>query len=501
MVRPWMAAAAAAVLGWTAAAAQESKQGGVAFRFDDNKSAGQWSRMAEVFGKYDFPMSLAVSFGKPIEPAALEVLRRLPQRGHEIMDHTPSHLGFVIEAADAGKYAAEPGVDHLSNNRVCLKYRVRKDASGGRFTADVEGNLIRPSDPEAVKKLKQEWTVYLPALDRALLARPEPEAGVFRLTTIWGEPVPELAGRKGMEFVILNNWRGDRAGVTLDPAALALLLRVSREAAGHAGLPSPTTWIQPGSLEPMLRAEDIGPALRAAGLTSAATYPGSALKTYCEPQPERCRYAMQWGEFRLEDDTPLEVIKKKIADGVAKHYVLTGAGHMWVDKVTGGFEGYLARHDALLKWCRDAGIPVRTQRDWAERLYGAAADPAENIFPPFSVDRDRDGTPDGFILGETAVVTPAGLTIPGKGPFFRIDGLGGVEKGKNVLKYQQVKGELRTVIRFFRKGGVFGEPVEFTGNQIEFNVPAEAAALNIECFSEGASGAAVGGAELRSAGR
>lgn len=501
MSKHWTMAAAAAVLGLTAAAAPEGKQGGLAFRFDDNKSAEQWSRMAEVFQKYDFPMSLAVNFALPVEPAALDVLRRLPARGHEIMDHTPSHSGFVIRTPDAQKYAAEPGVDHLAGNNVCLKYQVRKDASCGRFSADIDGNLIRPADPEIVKKLKQEWTVYLPSLDRVLLARPEAEDGVFRLTSVWGEPVPELANQKGLDVVILNNRGGGRAGVTLDPDALALLLRVSREKAGHAGLPSPVTWIQPGNVEPMLRAEDIAPVMRAAGMVSAATYPDSALKTYCEPRPERCRYAMQWGEFRLEDDTPLAVIKKKIADGVARHYMLTGAGHMWVDKVTGNFEGYLARHDNLLKWCRETGIPVRTQRDWAERLYGAATDPAENIFPPFNVDRDGDGTPDGFILGKTTIVTPAGLTIAGTGPFFRIDALGGIEKGKNVLKYQHVKGDLRTVIRFYRKGGVFGEPVEFTGVEKEFEVPAEAAALNIECFSTGDAGAAIGGAELRSAGR
>ncbi len=492
---------AAMLLATTGLSAAEtvSKEGGVAFRFDDNKSADQWSRMAQVFEKHGFVMNVAVVTGQLTDPAAIEVLRGFKTAGHDIMDHTPFHLGFIVKSPDAAKYAKEPFVDHIAGNNICLKYIVRPDAACGRFTADVSENAtIKPGNEAAAKLLQREWLLYLPASGRVLTGwAVKDQPGVFRLTTIWHDAVADFYGQKNLEFVILNNWRGERAGVILDPRALDFLVKFSREALQQKGLPAPTVWIQPGTTEPLMRGEDIAAVFRANGLVSAATYPNSAFKTYCEPNPEHCRYGMQWGNFNLEDDTDLKVIKKKIADDVARHHFIIGSGHMWTTKVTDGFDGYLARHDQLLKWLRESGIKVDTQRAWADRLYGTKTNPAENIFPPFNVDRDGDGIPDGITPGPGTKVSPEGIELAQKGLIFRLGYLGGVEKGMNRLTYKGAKGKLKTVIRFIRRGGVFGEAVEFTGNNHRFEVPKDAAMVTVELFNDSDEPASVAGAELR----
>ena len=50
---------AVALLGGTAFAAEPAvvkKEGGIGFRFDDNRTVKMWQEMADVFNKYNFPL-------------------------------------------------------------------------------------------------------------------------------------------------------------------------------------------------------------------------------------------------------------------------------------------------------------------------------------------------------------------------------------------------------------------------------------------------------------
>ena len=98
------------------AVAGAPKEGGLCFRFDDNKTVRQWTQVAEVFNRHGVPFSAAFNTqsltGKPEYKA---LLMKLEAAGHELLDHTPDHRMYAIQARSAeefARYRKEPGVHH-----------------------------------------------------------------------------------------------------------------------------------------------------------------------------------------------------------------------------------------------------------------------------------------------------------------------------------------------------------------------------------------------------
>lgn len=479
--------AAGMTLGWTIWAGDGptpvGKEGGIGFRFDDNKSLEQWQAMTAAFDRHGYPLMLAINMTSDdcFDAATRDFLRRAAGRGHELLDHTPAHSGFFFLAADADRYRQNSRVDHVNGSRVCGKYLLRKDVpaahAGLRFRAVIDGNVIRI--PEAYRKpFLPENGLFL-YRGKAYIAYPDrQERGLFHIRSFWSEPV-DLGQPGEVEVESVSK----QFGFAAPPEWSALLAEVTRNRREKMGLPRPTAWIQPGGYEAILQADNVRDGYRAAGYTNAATYQNSALKIYCEPDPGRCAYAMQWGQIHLERNLPLDRIKKQIADSVAKHQVLFAASHMSVGKVPGGFPAFVKLHDELLAWCREQKIAVRTQSEWARRLYDSPTDPRENILPPWTADRDGDGTPDGYVLGPGVKVAGDALLVPPRSLAFRIEGLGGVEKGRNVLTLDAAGGVPR--IRVWAAGrGWRKELAALRGATVACEVPADTTTLTLEVWND-----------------
>ena len=135
------------------------KQAGVAFRFDDNKPPKQWKEMGELFEKHGCRMSLALISQNLNGKETQEVLRALSAKGHTMMDHTPNHALYQIQARtpqEFAEYSKLPIVDHADpkSRKVYFKYELDSKHPGNRkfqgairngelceYPADLKGQL------------------------------------------------------------------------------------------------------------------------------------------------------------------------------------------------------------------------------------------------------------------------------------------------------------------------------------------------------------------------
>ncbi len=475
-----------------AAAGLEPKVGGVGFRFDDNQTAAKWHELGGVFEKHGLPMMMSINFGNREldDPAFVTELKRCLAAGHEVMDHTPLHRVFSHRFADeaaAGNWAAAhpDAADHCDGRWVRFSYRVKPEYAAGRFKLAVDGKKIHGS-PDLYRLLARENLLYSPQLKKAFSSVKNAD-GSYELRSFWEENNVDLGKVPESEWLVMKRFWG----FAVHPDALRLLAATTRSRAQAAGLPLPTTWIQPGGREAIILAGEVDEVYgKEFGYTAGATYQDAAFKVFNEPEPRRARFAMQWGNFNLEREE-VAAVKKRLADLVAKNYVLFGSSHLDVRKVPGAWPAYLKRHDELLQWCREQGIPVRTQRDWAERLYGRKPDPAWNIMPQFSLDRDGDGVPDGYRISPGVQVLGDALQVPARTmPIWSIERLSGMEKGDNEFSIECVAPVgtelLLEAVCFGRKGKISeaAVPLRVTRNGGErltasLRVPPDAVAMTL----------------------
>ena len=489
------AAVLATVSAFSAEPGTVKKEGGVGFRFDDNHPLKVWSEMAAVFDKHHAPLMYGVIF-RPncFNNEEKAFLRSLVKRGHEIMDHTPNHSAFQFIAEDAAKYAGEPWVDHVTGNIVCLKYQRRNDEPENEkpvaFKADLNGDrVIIPEEfqkyflPENGHMIYEE-KVYAVSPDRK-------NPGRFTALTFWGEPV-KFKPVKGADVTTASK----KFGFAATEAGMSKLAELTAAECKKIGIPVPTAWIQPGGFEAILQADNVRKGYARHGYICAATYQNPANKIYCETNPERCAYAMKWGQLHL-DRVPLDKLKTQIVDAYAKHQVLFASSHM---KPANGmtWEAYLKLHAELLAWLNEVKIPVRTQSDWARRLYYSKTDPAENIFPSWTVDLDQNGRPDGYDELPPGVTISADgiLTAANSGLAFAISRLGGLEKGENTLKFIVKSGKVQVKINFYQRNRILDKMLTLDGPVSKFTVPADADFADIKVFNVGSGPLVLVGAAL-----
>ncbi len=418
--------------------------GGVYFRLDDNHPAAQWKQYETLFAKYGLKHSLAVNMTNiACDPASISVLQDLQSHGEEIMDHTPDHLTQAFSrVTDTASYSGLAGVDHISLDKVCLRYIPVDTATmviGSGF-ADVYNDLLTTRGPGGFANFFYVRQIYFPSLnllcniDPVSIRNSEPATpDSLRLRDAWDDPV-SLGLRSGLRYMLVGN-----CGGRLTDDALRLLADRSLTLFQKCGLAPPVSWIQPGGLMPNLSRED---ARRIYGVEhhyrSASVYFDRSLKVFNEYDPnDDMRFGLMWGDFDEESQSARDM-EAYIADQVARHFVVCGLNHF--SSSLGGWEGLLARTDSLLAWCVRSGIPVRTQAQWTAQLHDSAPDPYENIIPPLNVDLDSNGVPDGYLASVDGLISKAdgvpdssncayGLKKPGK--LCSIGKLGGVEKGDN----------------------------------------------------------------------
>ena len=419
------------------------KRGGVCFRGDDNQTPEKWLRLVEIFERHGFRVCASLNLLKVAHrPDYMAFVKDLQARGHEVMDHSPTHRGFSMTfqtAQEAAAYAGKPGVDHVAGPTVYFRYvppeSLERALNG---LADVQGSRFASTDARALAKWKHEPFTMLDGDPHVYILDGDGDLPT-RLKSLWGEDTVDLPARKGVRFCRV--WKGH---ISVVPDALRCQAKVVQDICTRYGIKPPTTWIQPGGREPVLRRGALKQVLGDEfGYTAAGSYPDAALKCFNEHDPlGDKRFGMSWGNFQ-EDRFGVEQCQERIADGIAKHCVMFGHSHLNGSREIGGWEGYLRNTEELLKWCRAKGIPVRTYSEWADILYSRPTDPSVNAFPDITTDLDGDGKPDGISLGPKVTVVddaPAGvgasLSVPPNGRACRVRDLTGIEKGPNAFALQ-----------------------------------------------------------------
>ncbi len=423
------------------AQSQVSKKGGIFFRVDDDHTVQEYLDYTAVLDRYNAKASFAIyPHGFLTESATLALLRDLQSRGYELQDHTPDHANsYFTGITDTTLYAGRPGVDHFNGDKACLRYAaVTAGMVVATGTADVSHDLMFSKTPGGFAHYDDYMQIYFPSLDKIGTlykywnGNPA-DIDTLQFRSAWDDPI-DLGTQSNITYQMIGN-----AGGRLTDDALRLLAERSLQLFAQENLARPTTWVQPGVFTPNLDYSDLQRVYGATyGYQSGATYRHSALKVFNEYDPgSDRRFAMQWGNFQ-EETSYAKAIEGFIADGVAKHYVLSGASHFRGG--LGGWSGFLGRMDSLLSWCAAKGIPVRTQKAWCDILYSSTPDPYENIIPALDTDLDGNGVPDGYLATVNGAVDRAdgppgwgnvSYAINSSGILCSIPGLAGVEKGSN----------------------------------------------------------------------
>lgn len=458
-----------------------SKQGGLFFRVDDNQPIVKWKEYADLFDKYGFKFSFALNLA--IVPDAVnyfDMIRDFQKRGHEFMDHTPNHYTVFFTDPNSFQYKNHIGVDHISGEKVCLKYREIDTAAqyhGGGF-ANIQGDTVF-SQTNGGFKLFGLQTIYsrifFPTLNllcafSVVKADDDSDIDTLIIKSNWYENI-KIPKTNNVPYKIVSSY-----DIILPDESVALLAERTLTLCKENNIQRPFSWIQPGGLFVYLPVQQIKKIYGDNyGYTSASDVELTALKVFNEYDPQDVkRFAMKWSDFN-EDFNSFFSFKKLIADQIAKHRVL--AGHSHFGNLLGGWDGYIKRMDSILSWCKDKNIAIRTQNVWANILYTTTPNPYENIFPPLSVDLNEDGNPDGYYdkIGYTNGIldttdSPStelrnSYSISKSGSICYISGLAGLEKGEDDF-YISTKGSPGDSVEV-----VFSFP-EKNGSSTKFKYPA-----------------------------
>lgn len=423
---------------------------------DDNGLISQYNDYEDLFEKYGSKFNFAVNLSNSEfnSDDFINTIRDLQNQGHLMMDHTPSHsTSYFFTKFNTSNYSGSAGVDHIKNNKVCLQHIILDSAdyvySG---FADIDSNSIQfsPQDFHSLvssNELDRDGMYfYFPEKDTTILVQNfinHSKKGEF--TDIWADNI-NLAADTSIQFLTYT-----RDQVTITDNAFNLLVQESLLLCSpeEFNLTPPTVWIQPGGNFPVLKSMQVKSALENLEFSGAATYPDDAEKVYNEYNPLNDRqFAFQWGDF-VEDEMTLDLIKTRIADGVAKHRVLINNIHWYssVGEENEEWEDYLDKMDSLLSWADTNSIPIKTYDNWIDILYSQIPDPYENIIPPLNADIDNNNIPDGYrniswLFGDfSGEWVEDSTAVDGYAYYSDIDtsrskishilNMGGVEKGEN----------------------------------------------------------------------
>ncbi len=428
------------------------KQGGICFRGDDNHPPEKWNQVASVFQRHGFKVCAALNLLQAAnDPAYLRFVRELQSHGHEVMDHSPSHricLMALSSKEEAQAYQGRAGVDHVRGRKVCFRYHLPaplRYISHGR--AVVNGNILRTTGNTLADWTRAPFVLIEGSDDLYRIVGLN--NGEARLQTMWYENTVNLDGPREAFFRQIR-----MPDVYIVPEALIYQTEQVRAICNQHGIVPPKTWIQPGGKEPRLWRKHAAAVLgERLGYVAAAVYPDQSLKCFGEYDPlADKRFGMQWGDF-WEDSRDLAWNKHQIAEGVARHYVMFGHSHLSGPKRLGGWKGVLERTEALLEWCKETQIPVKTYSKWAHILYDVPQDPTVNVFPQLDVDRDQDGQPDGITVERVARLLPRGgpdgtepaLEVSQSGAVCSVTRLAGLEKGQNEFSCS-IRGDVGQVV-------------------------------------------------------
>jgi len=428
-----------------------TKRGGVGFRIDENPPLNKIHSYDSLFSRFGQKYSFAVtSYVLPLVPAYVDTLRALSQRGVELMDNTPTHATQffnVLNYQDTNLFRNKPGVDHINNLKICLKYiSCDTTTSHGEGFINVFGNKVISYTPGEFHDLlppSPYFAVFLSApINRLCLLYNIQSSNIsdpdtLYIKSFWDETI-SLPNQWYFHYHKILNYN-----VVMHDSALKILGKRSVDIFSNVNLERPNSWVQPAEKYPW-----ISPVKLKAILGSELNYKlansfiNSSLFCYNEYNPQGIKqYAINSQAIDMESGT-FHTNKHIIANAIAKHYVLfdvsrlINAGTSW--------HAYLHRMDSLLSWCSSRNIPIRTYSKWKSMLYDSIPPKTVDIFPKLNVDIDSDNWPDGFDHDPSinGIYEPVGGFPSGNGLFktyatggtlCRVLSLTGLEKRTNVL--------------------------------------------------------------------
>lgn len=447
------------------------KRGGICFRFDDNQPIEKLKKLDSVFSKFGFNFCLSVTSDNfQVNVPYVDYLKQLMYKGHELMDHSPSHqtqyFDLCIEQ-DTSLYIGAPGVHHLDSLRVCLTYSgIDTSISHNEGLVNIQNNLVISIKPGEFNDIGDYMALYFHALDNVCLwsdlqAINPNDPDTLTIKSIWEEDI-DFGNYQNISYHKLT-----RDDVTISPEAIKLLGNRSLKIFSDMQIPRPYTWIHPGGRMPYIPSDQIklnlGDSL---GYKEAASYDYETYLCFNEYNPDNLKqFGMQAGEISIENQT-FNWNRNVISDFIAKHYVQIDLSHLY--NPMGGLNSMLKRLDSLLYWCSVNNIPVNTYFQWKAILYDHIPNGALNAFPALNVDLNADLYPDGYSkspnIHSTYSITDGvpesggcSFEIKDHGEICWVSRLAGLEKGKNAFSIwtkgvNGIDGEVKVQYSFEENG-------------------------------------------------
>ena len=461
-------------------------QPAVAFRFDDNQTVRTWETLANAFRKYDarFSASIIPYWSSDILDAAwCKKICELESEGFEIMDHTPNHstitVTFPKNDTRAASFKDEPFVHHVSGRKVCLKYSPGTSVFGKPFTIKVfDKNKVTSSTRLARRmNLEIDGKHYFLALTK--------EKNVFKLISIWDEDHVVLPdGEKSVRRCLKEQF-------ILADGGYDFLIKCSQDGFRQIGLKKmPQVWIQPGGFYPHLDVESLSAALRKYNYLSSSRAQNVSMKGFADPEFEKRRFSMRWGNFNLES-LKLQPAKTRIADIIACRKTAICSSHVSPERKFGKLKEYAAMYDQLLPWLKANNIKVMTQSELAIHLRDTKIDPQENVMPSLANDIDGNNRPDGYYLNRTSKWDKAGkaVELKGKNVLLKVTELCGLPRGKVKLEFEckgsfsgkvsvQLIDSLKNPCASAAVLNLNGKNADWKKYSMQLDIPANCAALN-----------------------
>jgi len=497
------------------------KKGGVCFRIDDNQEIWEYNSFDSLFSIYGYKFSTAICLESATwTPGYIDGLKQIWAKGHEFMDHAPNHSTCEIiltNIADTAIYHGNPFVDHINENLICFKWEsVDTTTIQGEGPINISGNQVISALPGEFHDFYGQQYIpmlFLPLTNQVYtwtnLQNVNPlDPDSLTLISLWEEPV-DLEPHSNIPYHQLTSF-----DVRMPEEVPVMLGERILDICDAYNMERPYNWIQPYGNFPLLYKSDVKQTMgNQLGYIGGATYHDEAYKTYLEYNPANDnQFAMMFWDFSTTQLTAKEN-KKLIANGIAKHLLLIDQNHFMPTKVS--WLSFLQRTDSLLSWLNANHIPVLTQRQWVSMLFDSVNNPFVNIFPLLQTDLNDDQIPDGYDLEQGVMIYNDGVPqsdnrsvqLTSQGTFFRIRGLGGLEKGTNNFSFytRGAPGNIIWLRLFFPEtgsGDIFPFPAdsaEWTHQTLTMNIPENVSVVDIEleCHTYTSGEVRISGMEMR----
>lgn len=447
-----------------------SKKGFICMRSDDTPRVDlEWIKLLDTHG-----LKYTICANVPYYDVnnTRELMQKIQQSGHEVCDHTCFHTTFYANVPDEYMKFFQPYIDSgdiirtqeedlggIKGKRITFKTKVLENyqehqigtnngyaltAGTSRITGDFS---VAPSGDKLLLYIdntigdKIGWVMGVNRDD----------TGITMTNNDGTTPIPT-----GSEYINMYAVVPTVFNYTLTEDATYCLLLSGQCWFNELGLKKPMVWNQPGGTMPFVDRTYLSRVIKRLGMRGGETdqtLSEGAKATYNHYTPfPFVTYNWEGGYLHFDacdgSDAWMNNVKGMIADYVATRNIRTLATHFIYNNFPGATtdekrQNWLIWFDKLFKWLNEANIEMLTLEERDFVLDYSETNRYANVFPELYYDRANRGKPDGYTITNTNVLyTDNGrpesknkaLELYGTGNVFKINNLGGLEKGKMLLR-------------------------------------------------------------------